>query len=100
MNEKELQNNGEIELDLGRIIHAVLDRAWLVVLVSILCAVIAIVGTFFLITPEYKASAMFYVNNNSISVGEASLSISSVGSPAGSSPLSLRTEYAISELPR
>ena len=77
MNEKDIQKNEEIEIDLGRVFRSVLDRAWMVAAVSVLCAVLTFAGTFFLITPRYKASAMFYVNNNSFSVGDASLSISS-----------------------
>lgn len=71
-----MQKNNEIEIDLGRVFRAVMDRAWLVAAVSIVCAVIAFVGTLFFITPKYTAAAMFYVNNNSFSVGDASLSIS------------------------
>ena len=76
MNEIELQKNDEIEIDLGRVFRAVLDRAWLVTIISVLCAVLTFAGTFFFITPKYKSAAMFYVNNNSFSVGDASLSIS------------------------
>ena len=77
MNEAEIQKKDEIEIDLGRMLRAVMDRAWLVAVVSVVCAVAMFVGTFFFITPQYTSSAMFYVNNNSFSVGDASLSISS-----------------------
>ena len=77
MNEKEIRQNEEIELDLSRLFRAVMNRIWLITVVSVLCAVLAFVGTFFLITPQYQSSAMFYVNNNSFSVGDTSLSISS-----------------------
>ena len=76
MNEKEMQKNEEIEIDLGRVVRAVLDKTWLVISISTVTAVIAFLVTFFLITPQYKSSALFYVNNNSFSVGDASLSIS------------------------
>jgi len=76
MNEAEIQKNNEIEIDLGRVFRAIMNRGWLVAVVSIICAVVAFAGTFFFITPKYKAAAMFYVNNNSFSVGDASLSIS------------------------
>lgn len=62
MNENTIHNNEE-EIDVGRVIRAVLDHAWLVCLVTVLCAVITLVGTYFLITPQYQASAKFYVNN-------------------------------------
>ena len=76
MNELEIQKNDEIEIDLGRVFQAVLDRAWLVAVISVVCAVLVFIGTFFFITPQYTSAAMFYVNNNSFSVGDASLSIS------------------------
>ncbi len=77
MEEKSRPNKDEIEIDLGRIFRSIMDRAWLVMLVAVLCAVIIFVGTFFLITPQYEATAMFYVNNNNFSLGDASVSISS-----------------------
>ena len=77
MNEKIFQENKEIELDLGRLFRAILDRAWMVAIVSVLCAVLTLVGTIFFVTPLYEAAAKFYVNNSSLSVGDASFSISS-----------------------
>ena len=77
MNKIEDRNNEEMEIDLGRLLRAVIDRAWLVAATAVVCAVLTAVCTFFFITPKYKAAAMFYVNNNSFSVGDASLSISS-----------------------
>ena len=77
MNEKDIHKNEEIEIDLGRVFRAVMDRAWLVAVVSVVCAVLTFAGTFFFVTPQYTSSAMFYVNNNSFSVGDASLSITS-----------------------
>ena len=76
MNEIEIRKNDEIEIDLGRVFRAVFDRAWMVAVVSVVCAVVLFLGTFFFITPQYTSAAMFYVNNNSFSVGDASLSIS------------------------
>lgn len=77
MNEKEIQKSEEIEIDVGRIFRAVMDKAWIVAVVSVLCAVLTVLGTFFFVTPQYTSTAMFYVNNNSFSLGDASLSISS-----------------------
>lgn len=72
-------NNGAndlVEIDFGRIWKAICKKIWLICIVSVLCAVISVAGTFYLITPEYESSAMFYVNNNSLSVGDTSFSIS------------------------
>ena len=77
MNEKEMLKNDEIEIDLGRLFRAVMDRAWIVAVIAVLCAVLTFAGTFFLITPKYESSAMFYVNNSNFSLGDASVSISS-----------------------
>ena len=77
MEDKNRDKVDEMEIDLGRIFRAVVDRAWLVAIVAVLCAVLTFVGTFFLVTPKYTSAAMFYVNNNSFSLGDASLSISS-----------------------
>ena len=76
MDEKEIQQKEEIEIDIGRVFRAVLEKGWVVAVVSVFCAIVAFVGTFFFVTPTYKAAAMFYVNNNAFSVGD-SLSISS-----------------------
>jgi len=50
---------------------------WLVAVISVLCAAMVFAGTVFLITPTYESAAMFYVNNSNLSLGDASLSISS-----------------------
>ena len=77
MNEREIQKNEEIEIDLGRVFRAVMGKAWLVSVVAVLCAVLTFVGTFFFVTPQYESAAMFYVNNSNLSLGDTSLSISS-----------------------
>lgn len=56
--------------------RAIWNKAWLIVLVAVLSAAIAFACTFFLITPQYEASAMFYVNNSS-ALQDSSASISS-----------------------
>ncbi len=73
---KSKKKEGE-ELDLQQLLDAIIHKLWLIVLVSVLCAAIALVGTLYFITPMYESSAMFYVNNSALSVGDASFSISS-----------------------
>ncbi len=73
----EIEKSKETEIDLGRVFRAVWDRALLVAAAAVLCAVILFTYTFFFVTPQYKSAAMFYVNNSALSVGDASLSISS-----------------------
>lgn len=77
MKEIEIQQNEELEIDLQRLLNALLNKSVLIGIVAIVCAVAAFLGTFFFITPQYQSAAMFYVNNNSLSLGEASLSITS-----------------------
>jgi capsular exopolysaccharide synthesis family protein len=77
MEDKKRYDIDDMEIDFGRVFRAVLDRAWLVAIVAVLCAVLTLVGTIFLITPQYESTAMFYVNNSNLSFGDASLSISS-----------------------
>lgn len=77
MNEKYSINEEFVEIDLKRLFDAVMRKAWLLILVSVVGAVIAFAVTYFMITPKYESAAMFYVNNSSLSVGDASFSISS-----------------------
>ena len=59
MKEKE----GSIEIDLKRLLLVLLRRAWLLLLVGILCAATAFVYAKFFVTPMYSASTKLYVNN-------------------------------------
>ena len=77
MSEKDIQKKDELEIDLGKIVRSVVERAWLVAISALLCAVLTLAGTVFFITPKYESSAMFYVNNSKLSLGDASVSISS-----------------------
>ncbi|MBO5128828.1 MAG: polysaccharide biosynthesis tyrosine autokinase [Oscillospiraceae bacterium] len=69
--------NEEIEVDLQRLLGALMKKAWLIGIVSVVCAVAVFLGTVFFVAPQYESTAMFYVNNNSLSLGETSLSITS-----------------------
>ena len=77
MDEKMINKDEYVELDLQRLLSAMLNKSWLIVLVSVAMAVLVLLGTIFLITPQYESSAMFYVNNNAFSVADASFSLSS-----------------------
>ncbi len=65
------------EIDLVRLWNAIWKKFWIIAVVSVLCAVLVLLCTAFLITPKYSSSAKFYVNNSAVSIGETSLSISS-----------------------
>lgn len=77
MNETTRSSEETRAVELPRLARAIWSRAWIVVLVSVLSMVIVFLGTFLFITPKYEASALFYVNNSSISVGGATVSLSS-----------------------
>ena len=76
MEENRINRNEEIEIDLRRVIEAVLKKIWLVVFVTLLAGALAFVVTKQFITPMYKSKAMFYVNNNNISIGDSKLTMS------------------------
>ena len=77
MDNKGIERNEGVEIDIQRVLGAVWSKLWVVILSAIMATVITVLGTVFLITPKYEASAMFYVNNNSLSLSDASFSISS-----------------------
>ena len=77
--------NEEIEIDLKRLFGALMKKAWLIGIVAVLCAVAVFFATVFWVAPKYQSTAMFYVNNNSFSLGETSLSISSADISASKS---------------
>lgn len=68
------KNDKFLEIDVTGVWRALFSKLWIICVSSVLCAVIALLSTVYLITPKYQSSAMFYVNNNSLSVGEFSLS--------------------------
>lgn len=52
------------EVDLGRVFKGIIKKIWLVALVAVLCATLALTGTLYFMEPQYQSSATFYVNNN------------------------------------
>ena len=77
MEENKSEQNNTQEIDLQGLLSALLHKSWIILLAGIVCAAITFVCTFYFITPKYQSSALFYVNNSSVSVGDASFSISS-----------------------
>lgn len=77
MNENKTWQKEEVEVDIKRIIDAVLKRIWMVAASAVAFAVASFLITFYLITPQYTSSAMFYVNNAAFSLSDAALSITS-----------------------
>ncbi len=77
MNEQTTQKDSELEIDLRRLVGALLRKSWLIAGVAVLCAVLALVGTVLFVAPKYQSSVMFYVNNNSVSLGDVDFKITS-----------------------
>ena len=76
---KKNEYSGEIEIDLLQLLFALLRKAWLIALVTVVFAVGAFVGTKLFVKPAYRASAVFYVSSgSSLSIGSASLSLSDI----------------------
>ncbi len=75
MADKKTKKQEYKELDLQQLLDTLVHKLWLIVVASVLCAAIAFFITLYFITPQYQSSAMFYVNNSSLSVGDASFSI-------------------------
>lgn len=64
MNENRMNRDETMGVDLQRLFSVLLNKAWLIGVVSVLCVVLVLLGTLLLISPQYESSAMFYVNNN------------------------------------
>ena len=76
MNEQTTKKDRISENGLNRIFSALLYRLWLIVLVAVICAALTFGIVFSFVTPLYESSAMFYVNNSELAVGDAVLNIS------------------------
>lgn len=78
MNEKQKPQGMTKEMDLRRLVGLLMRKAWLIGLVALLAAVLTFLASYYLITPKYESSAMFYVNNNSgISLDDIKVGITS-----------------------
>ncbi len=66
-----------MEIDLMRLLKALLNRAWVIIISTVAAALVAFAFVTLLVTPLYKSRALLYVNNNAINLGSASFSISS-----------------------
>ena len=76
MNEKQMEK-GTYEIDLLHIVKVLWSKAWIVAISCILLGAVGFGYARLSITPVYESSALMYVNNSSISLGGASVTISS-----------------------
>ncbi|MBQ9761468.1 MAG: polysaccharide biosynthesis tyrosine autokinase [Oscillospiraceae bacterium] len=73
MSDKEKEKESSREVDLRQMMSSLLRKSWLIILVSVLCAVVTFAGTYYFVAPKYDAAAMFYVNNSSV-LGDINIS--------------------------
>ena len=77
MIENRREKTEEMEIDVQQLLAELWEKKIHIAAAAICGALIAFFVTLFLITPQYESSAMFYVNNSSLSVGDATFSIDS-----------------------
>ncbi|MCF0246514.1 MAG: hypothetical protein HUJ55_06790 [Ileibacterium sp.] len=66
----------EKEIDLSRLVRALLSKLWVIIICTILGAGAGFGYAAYMITPLYSAEALMYVNNSAINVGNTSISMS------------------------
>ena len=81
----ERKEDGTIEIDLLHILQVLWKRAWFIVLLSILCGALGFMYSTYRLTPKYQSKAYVYVNNQKLSFGSSSVSISSADITASQS---------------
>lgn len=65
-----------IEIDILRLVKAVWQKIWAVILVAVIFGCATFGFTYVFIEPTYEARTLLYVNNSSFSVGNTSFNIS------------------------
>lgn len=71
------KNQDEVEIDLLQLARALLKNVWAIILAMVIFGGCTLAYTAVFVKPLYEAESLMYVNNNSLSVGDAKLSISS-----------------------
>lgn len=64
MRENPQERPAGLEVDLQELLMLYLRKWWMIILCAVLAGAIAFGGTYFLMTPMYKANVSVYVNNN------------------------------------
>ncbi|MCQ2432215.1 MAG: Wzz/FepE/Etk N-terminal domain-containing protein [Clostridia bacterium] len=55
--------NDETEIDLLELAKALWQKAWIIAIASVACALLTLLYSAFMITPKYQAKTLLYVNN-------------------------------------
>lgn len=81
MNNSNTKN--EDYIDLGQIFALLWKHIVLILTVGILCGAVLFTCARLFITPKYEASALFFVNNSTLSIGSLDIGSTSISSAAG-----------------
>lgn len=71
-----------VEIDIMRLIKALLRKVWLIIILLVIGAVIGGSYAKFFLKPTYKSSTMLYVNTSSVSVGPTRISLAELNTSA------------------
>lgn len=72
-----MNENNTIEIDLLELFTVFLQKWWIIILSAVGTGIVAFLFTYLFIVPTYSANVLMYVNNSSVSIGSASVSITS-----------------------
>ncbi len=61
MENNRMNGNDEIEIDLVEVFHVLLRKWWLIIGTAVIFALASMLGTMFLITPQYRSTTKMYV---------------------------------------
>ncbi len=90
--EQQTDSNGEVTIDIGRILRALLHYLWVIIVATVLGALIMLIYTKLFITEMYTSSATIYVKNLSSS-DQTSSSISNSDTYVAEAVTELITDY-------
>ena len=76
MDERMMNNNDEIEIDLVELFHVLMRKLWVIVACLLAGAVLAGAVTKLFITPKYEARSMIYILGKDMSVSGVNLQLS------------------------
>ncbi len=94
--DKTKNTNEGFTIDLKQIMRALLSRAWLIVIVGVLLAVVAYVYSSYLIAPSYSADVSLYISNRTPSYGTNGVDFSSGDIDASRELVNMYTELLMS----
>lgn len=80
-----INQDDELEIDLLKLMKALWQKAWLLILISVIFASATLSFTYYFVDPLYESTAQMYVNNSSVSFDASALSISSTDISASKS---------------